>query len=186
MDMTTNITLTALEILKYTIPAFIVLIATYSIVKRFLVNDMQRKQLAIFQDAQDITLRLRLQAYERLVLFIERISPRQLLPRIYSPSMTVTDLQQAIILNIRAEFEHNLAQQVYVSKNVWETVKSVKEQEINMAIQVSKTLPPDAPAKELNARIMEIISKTEEQLPTDVALQIINEEVKKVMTYGSM
>jgi hypothetical protein len=181
-----NIALTLLEILKYTVPAFIVLIASYLIVKKFLVTQIQRKQLAIFQDAQDITLRLRLQAYERLVLFTERISPRQLLPRIYVPSMTVLDLQQAIIMNIRAEFEHNLAQQIYVSKNVWETVKNVMEQEINMAIQISKTLSPDAPAKELHTRILEIILKTEQQLPTDMALQIINDEVKKVMSYGSM
>jgi len=181
-----NILTTLLEILKYTIPALIVLAASYMIVKKFLVSQIQRKQLAIFQDSQDITLRLRLQAYERLVLFVERISPAQLIPRIYDPSMTVRDLQQVIIMNIRAEFEHNLAQQIYVSKNVWETVKSVKEQEINMAIQIGKTLNPDAPGKDLHTRILDIVLKADEQLPTDMALQIINEECKRVMTFGSV
>ena len=169
-----DITVTLVEILKYTIPALIVLMSSYLIVKKFLVSQMQRKQMAIFRDSQDITLRLRLQAYERLVLFIERITPGQLIPRVYTPSMTVLDLQQAIIFNIRAEFEHNLAQQIYVSKNVWETVKNVKEQEINMTISVAKTLNPDAPAKELHARILDIILKTQQGLPTNVALQIIN------------
>ena len=85
-----------LDILKYTIPAFIVLISTSLIVNRFLISQTQRKQLSLFQDAQNITLGLRLQAYERLVIFIERISPRQLIPRIYDSSMTVMDLRTAI------------------------------------------------------------------------------------------
>ncbi len=181
-----NITATILEILKYTLPALIVLGSSYLIVQKFLLSQNQRKQLALFQDAQDITLRLRLQAYERLVVFIERISPRQLLPRIYDSSMTVRDLQAAISFSIRAEFEHNLSQQIYVSRNVWETVKNVKEQEINMANQVGKTLNPDAPAKELYSRITDIILKTDEQLPTDMALEIINTEVRTVLTYGAM
>ncbi len=181
-----NVTTTLLEILKYTIPALIVLAASHSIVKKFLVSQVQRKQLAIFQESQDITLRLRLQAYERLVLFVERINPGQLIPRIYVPAMTVSDLQQAIVINIRAEFEHNLAQQIYVSKNVWETVKNVKEQEINMAIRISQTLNPDAPGKELHKRILDILLKADEQLPTDMALQIINDECKRVMSMGSI
>src|ERR1019366_157382 len=114
------------------------------IVKKFLVSQMQRKQVALFKDTQDITLRLRLQAYERLVMFVERISPRQLVTRVYDPSMTVRDLQIAMTMTIRTEFEHNLSQQIYVSHNVWETVKGVKEQEINMANQLSRALNPDA------------------------------------------
>ncbi len=177
---------TLLEIMKYTVPALIVLIASYSIVQKFLISETQRKHMAIFRESQDITLRLRLQAYERMVLFVERISPGQLIPRIYDASMTVRDLQQAYIFNVRAEFEHNLAQQIYVSKNVWETVKSVKEQEINMVIQVAQTLSPDAPAKDLHTRILEILLKADQELPTNVALQIINEEVKIVMSFGSI
>jgi len=178
---------TLLEILKYTIPAFIVLISSYLIVKKFLVSQNQRKQMAIFQNAQDVTLRLRLQAYERLVLFIERISPRQLIPRVYDPSMTVRDLQQAIIITIRAEFEHNLSQQIYVSKNVWETVKNVKEQELNMINRIAQSLNPDAIAKELHARMLDYMMKLEEgDMPTDVALKIIHDEVKMVLSYGSI
>ncbi len=178
-------TATLLEILKYTVPAIIVLIATSTIVGRFIVAQNQRKQMAIFEGAQDITLRLRLQAYERLAMFIERISARQLIPRVYDPAMTVQDLQMVVTMTIRTEFEHNLSQQIYVSKNVWETVKGVKEQELNMINRVSQTLSPDASAKELHVRILEIVSKTSEDLPTDVALHIINAEVKQVMQFGS-
>jgi hypothetical protein len=174
---------TALEILKYTIPALIVLISSYLIVKRFLVSDITRKQLALFQEGQETTMRLRLQAYERLVMFIERIHPRQIIPRVYQPGMTVTDLQQSLVFSIKTEFEHNLSQQIYVSKKVWDTVKSVKEQEINMINQIAKQLQPDASAKELHQRIVDFVITTE-TLPTEVALDAINEEAKQMLSYN--
>jgi hypothetical protein len=174
---------TALEILKYTIPALIVLISSYLIVKRFLVSEITRKQLTLFQDGQETTMRLRLQAYERLVLFIERIHPRQIIPRVYQSGMTVSDLQQTLVFNIKTEFEHNLSQQIYVSKQVWDTVKSVKEQEINMVNQIAKQLQPDAPAKELHQRIVDFVVTTE-TLPTEMALEVINEEAKRMLSYN--
>jgi hypothetical protein len=176
---------TLLEILKYTIPSMVVLASSYLIVRKFLITENQRKQLALFQDAQDTTLRLRLQAYERLILFIERISPRQMIPRLYEPAMTVRDLQLAIINNIRNEFEYNLSQQIYVSRNVWETVKNVKEQELNMVNQVGKKLAPEAPARELHTLILDIVMKAEEELPTEIALHTINEEVRILLSYGA-
>lgn len=180
-----NTSAALLDILKYTIPALIVLASSYLVVNKFLVSQMQRKQLSLFQDSQNITISLRLQAYERLVIFVERISPRQLLPRIYDSSMTVMDLRTAITFSILAEYEHNLSQQIYVSKEVWETVKNVKEQEITMANQVAARLDPNAPAKDLHKMIMDYVLGAEDQLPTDVALTVINGEVRKVMAYGS-
>lgn len=171
-----------LDIVKYVVPALVVLITSYTIVQKFLVTEMQRKQIAMFRETQDVTLRLRLQAYERMVVFVERISARQLLGRVYDSGMTVKDLQLAMVLTIKSEFEHNLSQQIYVSQNVWETVKGVKEQEINMANQLSKTLNPDAPAKELYGRITDMLLSTEETLPTDMALQVINEEARRVLS----
>ena len=175
-----------LEILKYILPALVVLGASFLIVNRFLISQTQRQQLAVFQESQDITLRLRLQAYERLTIFVERISPRQMLPRIYDPNMTVLDLRTALTFGILGEYEHNMSQQIYVSKNVWETVKGVKEQEIAMVNQVAEKIDQAAPAKELYSKIMDyVLGTTEGQLPTEVALTIISEEVRKVMAYGS-
>ena len=175
---------TVLELLKYTIPALIVLLSSYLIVQKFLVTQTQRKQLALLKDTNDITIRLRLQAYERLVLFMERITPRQLIPRVYASGMTVRDLQQALTFNIQTEFEHNLTQQIYVSHHVWETVKNVKEQELNMINQITQQLNPDAPAKELHMRIVDYVMTVEDGMPTDVALEIINEEAKRVLFQG--
>lgn len=175
-----------LELLKYVIPSLVVLLSSYLIVQRFLVTDLKRKQTALLHESQNVTLPLRLQAYERLALFLERISPRQLIPRVYDPSMNVAALRQAIHLSISAEFEHNLSQQIYVSKQVWETVKNVREQELNMVHQIAEQLNADAPARDLHARILEFIGNADNDMPIDVALEIIRDEAKSVLSFGSM
>lgn len=180
-----NTTAIIFELLKYTLPAIVVLVATSLIVKRFLVTDLKEKQLAMLRDNQETTVRLRLQAYERLVLFIERIHPRQLVPRVYQAGMTVADLHAVLVYNIRTEFEHNLSQQIYVSVRVWDTVRNVKEQELTMINTINQQLNPEDPAKELHKRIVDYILSVESQLPTDAALQMINEEAKSVLKFGA-
>lgn len=139
----------------------------------------------MLSQTQDVTIRLRLQAYERIALFVERIHPRQLVPRLYQNGMTVTDLQQTLIFNINTEFEHNLAQQIYVTRQVWETVRRTKEQEIAMISQIAKNLDPMAPAKELHIKIVDYILTTSGELPTEIALNMINEESKRILSYGA-
>ena len=174
---------TILEILKYTIPAIIVLIATATIVKKFLVNETERKRLSIFKEGMDTTLRFRLQAYERLALYMERIHPRVLIPRVYITGMTTRDLQTELIQAIRVEYEHNLSQQIYVSAQVWKTVQSVKEQEMAMINQVASMLDPESSAKELHQRMIDFIVSNENDLPVEVALDVINNEAKLVLSH---
>jgi hypothetical protein len=169
------------EILKYIIPAIFVLIASVVIVNKFLVGVFKRKHLAVFREGQGTTLRLRLQAYERLILFIERAHPRNLVPRLYVKGMTVSELQALTVEQIKTEFEHNMSQQIYVSPQVWNTVISVKEQEIAMINQIAQSLKPEDDAKELNARIINFIMTREDATPTEIALEMINNEAKMVM-----
>jgi hypothetical protein len=180
-----NDTQTILELLKYTVPAIVVLIATTIIVKRFLTTDLRAKEVEMLRENQHTTVRLRLQAYERLVLYIERIHPRQLVPRVYQPGMTVADLHAVLVYTIRSEFEHNLSQQIYVSGKVWDTLRNVKEQELNMINTIVQQLNPEDPAKELHKRIVDYVLTAEGDLPTDAALQFINEEAKSVLQYGA-
>lgn len=179
-----NIAESLIEILKYTAPAIVVLIATYSIMGKFVNGEIRKKQLDLIHDTQNETIRLRLHAYERLILFVERIHPRQLAPRLYHPEMTVLDLQQAVVSAIRTEYEHNLSQQIYVTRQVWDTVRNVKEQETNMINQIAQQLPKDGPARDLHKRIVDYVITVEGELPTDIALQLISDEAKKIMQYG--
>ncbi len=172
---------TILEILKYILPSLVVLIAANSVVRKFLNAAERRQQLKVYEKSKDVTLRLRLQAYERLVLFLERINPRLIIPRVYDPSMTVLDLRTAIVMSINAEFEHNLAQQVYVSPNLWSSVRTAKEQELSMINHISDTLNPDAPARELHIRILEVIAAANTDLPSEMAINVVNAEARELL-----
>lgn len=130
--------------------------------------------------ASAAVLPLQLQAYERLVLLIDRINPQNLISRIYQPELTVVDMQIAMVHTIKAEFDHNISQQIYVSPTAWETVKTFREQSITIINQIAAQLPQDAPAKELNKQILEAYLQSGES-PAELAAQILNAEAKKIM-----
>lgn len=176
---------TLLEILKYTLPAAVMLGITYLIVQKFLVSELQRKQLALLRESQNVTIPLRLQAYERLTLFTERIQTRQIMPRVYVTGMTVGELRQALVLTINAEWEHNLTQQIYVSRQVWETVKHMKEQELALIHGLASQMQADAPAKELQVRLADYLSEQEGDSPGAIAVAVISEEAKRVLSFGA-
>lgn len=173
---------TLLEILKYTLPALIVLICTSVIVKRFLVTETERKRLAIFQEGLSKTMMLRLQAYERLSIFTERIHPRSLISRLYEPNYTVQQFHLILVQNIQQEFEHNLSQQIYVSNQVWKTVTTVKEQELAMINKIGGSIDPQLPAREMVNKIMEYLKHDDTVMPVEIALEMINNEAKLVLS----
>lgn len=174
-----------LEILKYVLPAIVMLGFTYMIVQKFLVSELSRKQIALLHESQNVTIPLRLQAYERLTLFIERIQTRQLVPRVYITGMTSGELRQAMVLAINTEWEHNLSQQIYVSRQVWETVKHMREQELALIHGLAQNLKPDSPAKDLQRSIADYLSDQEGDSPGAIALAVIAEEAKRVLSYGA-
>lgn len=180
-----TVIVTLLEILKYTVPSAVMLGITYLIVQKFLVSELQRKQIALLRESQNVTIPLRLQAYERLTLFTERIQSRQIMPRVYVSGMTVAELRQALVLTINAEWEHNLTQQIYVSRQIWETVRHMKEQELALIHGVATQLDANAPAKDLQMKLAEYLSKQEGDTPGSIALVIIAEEAKKVLSFGA-
>jgi hypothetical protein len=114
------------DILKITIPALLVFLAGYLALSAMIRNDANRRRLELMLNNQKVTLPLRLQAYERLTLFLERISPESLIVRVNKAGMSAQKLQTALLESIRAEWEHNLSQQLYVSHEAWELVKNAK------------------------------------------------------------
>lgn len=170
-----------LEILKYVLPAVVVLVATSLIVNKFLVKEIERKRLAIFEQNSSSALKLRLQAYERLVIFCERMHPTSLISRYYQQQATAQDVQLAMVQGIRAEFEHNLSQQLYVSHEVWSTIRTVMEQEITMINRVGASIGMGASATEFVKQLSEYVLTTESTMPTAIAIEAINREAKHVL-----
>jgi hypothetical protein len=162
--------------LKMIIPAFIVFLTAYYLVKNFLDNDARKRLTEIRIANQGIITPTRLQAYERIALFLERISPNSLIPRVNKPGMSARLLQTELIKAIRTEFEHNLSQQIYISGHAWEMVKTAKEEIIKLVNISSTKIPDTASSIDLSQMIINISAQVA-KLPTDVALEYIKREV---------
>ena len=121
---------------------------------------------------------LRLQAYERLILFLERISPNNLLGRVYQPGLTVREFHLELLSGIRSEFEHNVTQQIYVSQEVWNNVRTAREEIVTMINSAASSIDPNAKASELNKTIFENLMK-EDNNPAQKAIDFIKNEVNQ-------
>ncbi|MEO8853373.1 MAG: hypothetical protein ABI359_06320 [Ginsengibacter sp.] len=127
------------------------------------------------------TLRLRLQAYERITLLAERIALQNLLSRNNNPGITCRQMQATLIDSIRQEYDYNISQQIYVSTEVWRAINNLKEQNIYIINQLASTLPQQASGMDLNKHIVDyLINNTNASLHT-IVLEAINYEAKKLM-----
>ncbi len=115
---------TALEVLKYTLPAVII----YLLMKQFIRLQAYQEEVKRKSSMKNETLALRLQAYERITLFCERIRIGNLIMRLRSPGMTAAELKNAMLISVQKEFEHNLTQQLYVSRQLWEMIELLKDE----------------------------------------------------------
>ncbi|HNV95185.1 MAG TPA: hypothetical protein PKG63_01825 [Bacteroidales bacterium] len=132
----------------------VVLATAYYLLKLFFDNERTKRTWEYKTEHMKVTVPLRLQAYERMILFMERMSPNSLIVRLQSPTMTSRQLQMDMLSLIRAEFEHNLAQQLYISKQAWDVVVSAKENVIKIINIAADEIEPGAPYMELSQKIM--------------------------------
>lgn len=166
-----------LEILKYTLPAIIVLIATVFIIKQIVKIDQNRRNYEIISKNQEIITPVRLQAYERLTLLLERLSPESLIMRISKPNMTAKQLQSELLSTIRSEFDHNVSQQIYVTPQVWEIIKNSRAKLTQLINSAASRVKPDASALILSKLILEDLM-TQEKSPMSLALEALKNEIK--------
>jgi len=171
---------TILEIIKYTLPSFITFLTAYFVLRSYLKSDVEKRQLEIRVQHYKESLPVRLQAYERITLFLERISPVNLIQRVNKPGMNARELQLAMIANIRMEFEHNLAQQIYISGESWMMIVQTKEEIVSIINRVAVDMPEAASGKDLSRRVIEFFISNEMSVPTQKALDILKAEVKKI------
>ncbi len=164
-----------LEILKLTIPGLIVFLTVYFVLKQFLDNQRAIKHLELKQSQQSTTTPLRLQAYERLSLFCERIALPSLMLRLRHEELSAGQFRSSLMLAIQQEYEYNITQQVYVSGQLWEIVKMARDDAMNTIGLAFELVASKAPAEELAQAIMSILEKRG-VTAIDKALQAIKTE----------
>ena len=168
------------DTLLYFVPALLVLGAVFLTVKKFLDNEHKLRLLEAKRAMQKETVPLRLQAYERMCLFLERISPNSVLVRTHKSGMSARELQSDLLVTIRTEFEHNLSQQIYISSGAWEVVKNAKEDMIRIINSASASLNENSTGVDLSKAIFEIVIKNE-KIPTQRALDFLKNEIKQTL-----
>ena len=127
------------------------------------------------------TIKLRLQAYERLTLLVERIALNNLLSRIPNAGLSAKQMQHALIDAIKTEYDYNITQQVYVSPESWRAVHNLKEQNIYIINQLTTTLPFQASAMDLNKQIIDYLMSNPKASLHTIVLEVLNFEAKKIM-----
>ncbi len=178
------------DVLIYFVPALLVLMAMFAMVKRFtdtqltllrklLDRDIQLKAMEDRMNRQRDGLPLKLQAYERLILFLERISPDSLLIRVHQAEMPARLFYGELMANIRAEFEHNLSQQLYVTDDCWNAVVESKDQSVAWLKQAFDALPANASSVQLSAKIFEMASQSA-GWPTQETIYTVKTEAQRL------
>lgn len=123
--------------------ACLALIAIVFVAKLFAERTLKAQSLDNGKAVKGIVLPLRLQAYERMALYLERIEPNQLVMRIHGEGLTVAQEQNLLLTAIRSEFEHNLSQQIYISPVVWQQICDAKEDIITIINTVAEQMDPN-------------------------------------------
>src|SRR5438477_1949055 len=113
-----------LDLLKITVPALMLLAGMYFLVKTYVDRDYRLRLLELRMKNAETVLPIRLQAYERMCLFLERITPSNLLIRVSGSGQTASDYHRMLINDIRNEYNHNLSQQIYMTDKTWEMIQS--------------------------------------------------------------
>jgi hypothetical protein len=153
----------------------------YLLVKRYFDNQQKERLLQMKIDERRETLKvvtpIRLQAYERMALFLERISPDSLVLRCYQPGMDLKLLQGVMTKNIRDEWEHNLSQQVYLDPATWARIREAKDEMINLVNSSAVTLTDTDDPTRLAASIF---ASAAQHLPTDKALEELHKEINEL------
>lgn len=156
------------------LPALLVAVIAYYFFKQHIENEQGRRQFLLHKDMQKEALPLRLQAYERMALFLERIAPSKLLVRVSPTSSDKNDYESLLVANIEQEFEHNLSQQIYVSDECWSIISTAKNATIQLIRRSNMNEKTNSANKLQEVILTELMDK---QSPSSAALSYIKKEV---------
>lgn len=163
-----------IDLFLFAIPSLITGIIAYYFFKEHTKNEDGRRRFLLKKELQVHALPTRLQAYERMALFLERITPSKLLIRVAPTSSNKDDYEALIIQSIEQEFEHNLSQQIYISEKCWNIINAAKNATIQLIRKASLLEKTDTANKLREVILTEMM---ERRSPSDAALSFIKDEV---------
>ncbi|GAK94401.1 hypothetical protein JCM19298_1529 [Nonlabens ulvanivorans] len=157
------------------LPALVVGFVAFYFLTSFMKNEERRRRFLTVRESQGKTLPTRMASYERMTLFLERIKPNNLVVRTLAGSMTKLQYEQTLIAAIDQEFEHNIAQQIYVSEECWNIIRAAKNTTIQQIRQVAMSSKINNGEDLRQAIVNELMDK---RAPSAAALSFLRSEVK--------
>ena len=177
MDQTVAV---LLEIVKITVPALVVFFTVYWLFKKFIEGQYHMEMLKFQQSQGKRSFPVKLKAFERLTLMLDRMSVPQLLLRLRNSKMSGEDLQDALIIAVQKEYEHNVAQQVYISDKLWEIIKLAKDEVLHLISRAGDQANKSSTAADFSASLMDLYRKQQVD-PVQTALSAIKKEAKLLL-----
>ena len=149
-------------------------------------NNQKARQWELKKESQKAISPIRLRAYERLALLMERTKPEHMLVELQGKhpealaTWSVAQMQQYLLQTIRLEFDHNQSQQVYVSEEVWDLIINARDQMAAFVIAMASQLPKGANAQTYATTLLTAYNSNG-TTPTDKALEELKNEAKELM-----
>ncbi|WP_163410758.1 DUF7935 family protein [Flavobacterium ajazii] len=166
-----------IELASYTLPALVTGVVAYRFFELHIKNNDKKRAFLLNKEYQKQSFPIRLQAYERMTLFLERINLTKLLIRISPISQQKHDYENFVIEQIEQEFEHNLTQQIYMSDECWTIITTAKNATIQMIRKAAMSERVDSADKLREVILNDLLEK---QSPSNAALGFIKNEVAEL------
>lgn len=174
MDLTSGIVI----VLVAAIASVGSVVAVYLLLRNYFNHQIASHEKEWKERKRKDYLPIQMQAYERMILFLERINPERLVFRVNKPGMSGRYLLSEILKVVRDEFDHNLTQQLYISPQAWEALKAAREETVKILNAAHARIDKDADSMALSRSILEVAAGLE-KLPTEVAISILKKEFLK-------
>jgi len=158
---------------------FIALIAIYYVLKIDIQRFFNLKTIELNRESKAQILPLRLQAHERLIIFVDRINPANLLVRLHQQGIGVATLQAGILNEVRSEYQHNITQQLYVDSVTWNVVRKLKDDTITMVNNAVQGLPANTNGIELSKAILQHMASIDEN-PYELTIDLIKKDIQEL------
>jgi hypothetical protein len=157
----------------------IMVLIAYYVMRNDILTYLAARRKSASPDNQNSLLQLRLQAHERMLIFVDRINPSNLLLRLHQQGIEVGALQVIAINEIKQEFQHNITQQLYLETATWKVIRKLKDDTIAMVNNAVKNLPAEASGVELSKKVLNYMSEIEEN-PYELTMELIKKDIQRL------
>ena len=162
------------------ITASSIILVVHAFLKKQIQKEVIYLQSELRKRNQEYFLPMRLEAYQRAILLLERIHPNSLVMRVHNPGLSAKALQIEFIKSIREEYNHNVAQQLFISSEGWNMIKNSKEDIIKLINTAGDQMNSNSTGLELSSKIFEMLSKLN-QLSSEISVEYLKKEFQELI-----